>query len=238
MRPQRGDQDGREQHDRRDQAVTPVALRVQHTGGMVGIGLQEHAIGEDGHRETAPPAEEEAIAQDRRALVVVVGQLRDERGAGYLVQRDEEPHQHRHDDEVREEPAVREPGGRVPQQPVHHRDGQRRRIHERVAASPARVQVVGGEADHRIDHRVADQRQHDAEADPRLGQTEDLVVVEEEEELEAVVLDAERDGPQAVQDLRARAESGARAHGEPRYAAGASRSIRAARDRATRCRVG
>ena len=44
--------------------------------------------------------------------------------------------------------------------------------------------------------------EHDAEPDPLLGQPEHLVVVEQQEEREAVVLDAEGDGAEAVEDGR------------------------------------
>ena len=64
------------------------------------------------------------------------------------------------------------------------------------------MQVVGDVADQRIENRVDDQRDHDAEPDVRLGKAEHLVVVEQQEEREAVVLHAERHRPEAVEKLR------------------------------------
>src|SRR5262249_10173397 len=51
---------------------------------------------------------------------------------------------------------------------------------------------------------------HDAQADETLRQAEDLVVVEEEQEGEAVVLDAERDRAEPVEELRTKSELRAR----------------------------
>ena len=61
--------------------------------------------------------------------------------------------------------------------------------------------MVGEVADERVEDGVDDERDHDAEADPRFGQAEHLVVVEQQEEREAVVLDAEGDGAEAVEEL-------------------------------------
>src|SRR5262249_56938597 len=77
-----------------------------------------------------------------------------------------------------------------------------------------RVQVIREIADHRVEDGVGDERHHDAEPDPRFGQAEHLVVVEQEKEGEAVVLDAERHGAESVEDLRPHAQAGrAGAHG-------------------------
>ncbi len=71
--------------------------------------------------------------------------------------------------------------------------------------------MIGEVADDRIDDGVDHQRQHDAEADPRLRQAEHLVVVEEQEEREAVVLDAEGDGAEAVEELGGEVDAQAQA---------------------------
>ena len=210
----RGDEDGRTHRDRGDEAVGAVSRGVQHAHRMRGVGLEKDRVRQDGHREAAPPPEEETIAQDRRALVVLVGQLRHERRARDLVDRDEDPHEHGHDEEVGEQRFVREPDGRVPEEPVCDGRGHGRGVQKRVATSPGRVQVIREIADHGVEDRIDQQRQHDAEPDPRLRQPEHLVVVEEEKEREAVVLHAERHGSQAVQHLGPRAEAGrALAHG-------------------------
>ena len=70
-----------------------------------------------------------------------------------------------------------------------------------MAAAPACVKMIGKMSDDRVHHRVDHQGEHDREADPRVRQAEHLVVVEEQEEREAVVLDAERDGAEPVEDL-------------------------------------
>jgi predicted NUDIX family phosphoesterase len=75
------------------------------------------------------------------------------------------------------------------------------------------VEVVRQVADERVEDAVEHQRHHDAEADPRLRQTEHLVVVEQQEEREAVVLHAERDRADAVEDRRRAGQSAGSGHG-------------------------
>ena len=128
--------------------------------------VQEEQEDEHRHRQPAPPAEEEAEAEERGALVVVVGQFGDERGARDLVERDEGPDHDRDDDEVGEQLRLREPGRRRSTGSSTRPRPDRRGVHQRMAAPPARVQVVREVADHRVGERVDDQRDDDAERRP------------------------------------------------------------------------
>jgi hypothetical protein len=55
--------------------------------------------------------------------------------------------------------------------------------------------MVGDVADDRIGHAVDDQSNHDGDTHPPLRQPENLVVIEKQEEREAVVLNAEATDP-------------------------------------------
>src|SRR5579884_3198601 len=90
VRPERGGEDGNRHDARGDDPVALVALAIEHADGMRRIRLQQHGVREQRDAEPAAPAEEEAGAQDRGALVVLGGELWDERGARDLVDGDAE----------------------------------------------------------------------------------------------------------------------------------------------------
>jgi hypothetical protein len=84
------------------------------------------------------------------------------------------------------------------------------------------MKMIGKVSDDRVHHRVDHEGQHDRESDPGVRQAEHLVVVEEQEEREAVVLDAEGDGTEAVEQLGGEIE--AQAQSMKRLRAPASRA--------------
>ncbi len=94
---------------------------------------------------------------------------------------------------------------RIPQQQIADRDRQGRQIEQGMAAAPARVQIVRELADDRIEHRIQAQRREQDVGHARRRQVHDLVVEQQKDGLESVVLDAEGDGSEAVEQLGAQA---------------------------------
>ena len=203
MGPQRRGQDRSQDDAGADQAVDLIAPGVELAKAGLGAHRKEDAVGEGGHGEAAVPAEEVAEAEHRGPLVVVVGELRHHRGVGNLVEGDQGPDHDCAAEQVDEQALLSEPAGRVPEERVADHQRQGREVHEGVSASPFRVPVVGDVADQRIGDRVEDQRDHQCGAGGDRREPQDLVVVDQQEEREAVVLDAVGDGAYAVEELGA-----------------------------------
>ncbi len=71
--------------------------------------------------------------------------------------------------------------------------------------APARVQIVGELPDDRVEQRVHAQRGEQDAGDAGRRQVHDLVVEQQEDGLETIVLDAEGDRSEAVEQLGAQA---------------------------------
>src|SRR5437899_8844728 len=69
--------------------VSRIALRIELSDRMDGVGAQEDAESGIAHRRAAENAEEIAIGEKTRALIVVVGHLRHERRTRNFVEGDE-----------------------------------------------------------------------------------------------------------------------------------------------------
>ena len=152
-----------------------VAGAVQLADLVRRIGLQEHQIGQHQHRHAAIPAEEHAVGDEGRALVVVLRQFRHECGTRHFIERDEGARDDRDHDKIGEQRALA-PVRWIPEQQIAYRHGQRCRIHQRMPASPARAQIVRDLPHERIDERVKHQRDGDRRADKLGRQMNDLVV--------------------------------------------------------------
>ena len=167
---------------------------------------EEIEIAQHRRGQAAQPAEQQAVAHQRGPFVVIGRQFRQHRPARHRVER----HRHPHPDGEGAQPE-KEAGlpqrGRMEQQQQADGHRQRRRVHERMSATPARAEVVGHRADERIGHRVDAQGNEDRNAAQRPGQAEHLVVIEQQKNVEDGVLRALGDRADAVEQSGRQADA-------------------------------
>ncbi len=187
-----------ENDDRRGEPVVTPAGAILEAAQAFG---QEEQVHEHRHRQPAPPAEEEAEAHELRALVVVVGEFRNECRRGNFVKRNQNADEDGERHEVGDR-CFRAQLRRRPQEVVHERNRKARRVHQRMAAAPTRVQVVGYVTDPRIGDGVHEQRDENPQRHPLRGQPDHLAVEEQQHVVEAVALRAVRHRAEAVEQLR------------------------------------
>ena len=163
---------------------------------------QEDLQGQDGHGQPAPPAEEVAIAEQVRALVVVLAQFSPECRRGDFVEGDQAAHDDRRGQQVQEQLLLAQPVRRSPEEVEGQRGRRTCEIHERVPATPPAAPVVTDEAHQRVQHAVNGQRQQDGQPAEIGGQAQNLIVEQQEKGLEAVVLHPVGHRAEAVGNLR------------------------------------
>ena len=196
VRAERRDHDGREDQHRGDDPVGGIGIAVAHAE-RAGEQDAEH---DDRHQVSARPAEQQPVGLQAGAFLVIRRDLRDERRAGGLVEGDEGADQNRNEREVNEKARLA-PVWWVPEQEIAQRDRQRGGIHEGMAAAPAATEIIRPIADQRVADRVDYQCDQDGEADqPRL-EPDDRPVEQQQEVIEAAVLDAERRGARSMRQL-------------------------------------
>ncbi len=121
------------------------------------VAPKEQRQAEHDRQQAADNPEGMTIGDDDRAAVIIVGQLSAHRHVGDDIERKPDTHAQHDRCRVDEERHAVETGGNGEQEPERDRDGERRREHVGMAPAPARLRVVGGPADERIDERIDDE---------------------------------------------------------------------------------
>ena len=190
------------------------AAVVKRFGRREEVEIAQHRRG-----QAAQPAEQQAVAHQCGPFVVIGRQFGQHRTARHRVERHRHPYPDRKGAQPEKEASLPQ-SGRVEQQQQADGHRQRRRIHERMAAAPARAEVVGHRADERIGHRVEAQGNEDRGAAQRPGQAEHLVVIEQQEDVEDGILRALGDRADAVEQLGRQADAAGRGGGDGRHEGG------------------
>jgi hypothetical protein len=126
-------------------ANSPGAAGLVELAEGLGLGrAQEDAKGQHEAEETADHGrEQKAVALHIGALVIVLGQLRQQRAGRNLAEAVEEAHAEQHGDHVEKHRRVGPALGRHEQKDEEHRRGNGRAIDVRVPAPPAGAGAVG-----------------------------------------------------------------------------------------------
>ncbi len=134
-----------------------IAMPVEQPQGMARILAQQKAVQQHADRHPAQDQEQEAIAGQDRARVVVGRQFWSQGVGRDVVEAAGDPHRHQQGQGEGHEAGAAEALGRVPQEiegdPAERRGG----VEEGMAASPGRAGLVRPLADQGIDHGVDDQ---------------------------------------------------------------------------------
>ena len=161
MRAGGGDNDRDEDHHRSHHSVVGVPDGVELSDFVGGVRPQQEAEGEQIDRKAADPREEITVTEQRRTLVVAGAEFGGEGGTGHLIEGDDAADQDRHAQQIVEQRMV-VPMRWVPQQHIADCKRQSRGVHQRVTAAPSGSKIVGELPDHRIDHGVENERDHQA----------------------------------------------------------------------------
>ena len=170
-----------------DQAVMPVAGLVQQADRVIGVGHQEDNIAEEQHCQSAGPAEQIAVAHDHGALVIISGQLGNQRGRRDLAAGHQHPYHDRDDQQIGEDPAA-QARRRRPQQDPCKAQRDRRNIEPGQALAPFCIGPVAEMADDRVRKGIDKQRQHQRQRHQPGIKADNLIVEEQQKGRKAVVL--------------------------------------------------
>ena len=212
VRAERTDQNRRGDHGRAHQSEPRVRGRVEASVEKRRGRREEIEIAQHRRGQAAQPAEQQAVAHECGPLVVRGREFGQHRPARHRIER------HRHPDPDGEgAQPEKETGlpelGRTEQEQQADRHRQRRCVHERMSAAPARAEVVGHRTDERIGHRVDAQRDEDRDAAQRPGQAEHLVVIEQQKDVEDGILRALGYRADAVEQSGRQADAAGRGRG-------------------------
>ena len=198
---------------------------IQNAAGTGWIIREDNGEYEYPHQYSPHDAEKEPVSNKLGALVIILGELCEQGCGRYFIDADDDAGRAGHQQEICKQGPIRGAGRGLPQQEVEYSHWYHGRIHEWVATSPFAPQAIGPLTNNRIKGRVGSHRKHDRCPDPSGRKTDDLIVVDHQKGVEAVVLDAEGDGPEPVDDLCRPRELGCLFHCGLRHATGVQKRI-------------
>ncbi len=207
-------------HHRRGDRERRIVRRIQLPALVARALAEEEAEGRQRHPDARDRVADRRRRDDARPLDHRAAEVRADRLVGDREERQQDAGQDAERQQPAEQRHLAETLRRREQQDERHRERQGRRDDQRVAPAPAQPPPLVGEiADVGVGHRVDDERHQDREAGQRARQAEHLRVVEEDEQVPGVEIDAVGDRAGAERRLAPQRDRALERHGRATAAA-------------------